>query len=41
MIVKWIRCHVNEDNKEKFSTAQFYWSVLKGVDGFIGQVGGW
>ncbi|GAX89665.1 YdbC family protein [Effusibacillus lacus] len=41
MILKWIVCKVPDDKKEKFSSSQEEWSSLKGVRGFIGQIGGW
>jgi heme-degrading monooxygenase HmoA len=41
MILKWIVCKVPDDKKEEFSCAQEEWNRLKGVNGFIGQIGGW
>ncbi|KON70938.1 hypothetical protein AKG34_20615 [Peribacillus butanolivorans] len=41
MLIKWIKCQVNEKNKSSFSNAQEGWGELKQVDGFIGQIGGW
>jgi len=41
MIVKWIECQVQEDQKTKFSEAQEKWSKTKNVPGFIAQTGGW
>jgi heme-degrading monooxygenase HmoA len=41
MIVKWIVCKVDEERRGAFSRAQEMWRELTGVDGFLGQVGGW
>ncbi|MFI8492440.1 YdbC family protein [Peribacillus butanolivorans] len=41
MLIKWIKCQVNEENKSSFSNAQEGWGDLKQLDGFIGQIGGW
>jgi hypothetical protein len=41
MIIKWIVCKVPSNKKEEFSYAQEEWKALKGVSGFIGQIGGW
>lgn len=41
MIVKWIECQVEEDQKTKFSEAQEKWAKTKNVPGFIAQTGGW
>jgi heme-degrading monooxygenase HmoA len=41
MIIKWIVCEVPQGKKEEFSHAQEEWKALKGIKGFIGQIGGW
>lgn len=41
MLVKYIRCGVDPDFREKFSLAQMGWEPLKHVPGFIRQFGGW
>ncbi len=41
MLVKFIRCGVDPDSREKFSLAQMGWDPLKQVPGFIRQFGGW
>jgi hypothetical protein len=41
MIIKWIECKVPTNKKDEFSFAQEEWKALKGVNGFIGQIGGW
>lgn len=41
MLIKWIKCQVNEFDKTLFSNAQCSWSKVKNVDGFLGQIGGW
>jgi heme-degrading monooxygenase HmoA len=41
MLLKWIRCEVNEEKKAAFSAAQEKWRDLKGCPGFLGQIGGW
>ncbi|MBA2872925.1 hypothetical protein HNQ85_003240 [Anoxybacillus calidus] len=41
MLLKWIRCEVDEEKKAAFSTAQEKWRDLKGYPGFLGQIGGW
>jgi heme-degrading monooxygenase HmoA len=41
MLLKWIRCEVDEEKKAAFSAAQEKWRDLKGYPGFLGQIGGW
>ncbi|MDO7485018.1 YdbC family protein [Peribacillus frigoritolerans] len=41
MLMKWIKCQVNEENKRSFSKAQEGWGELRHCVGFIGQTGGW
>lgn len=41
MLIKWIRCQVTENQKSPFSLAQEQWSLVKGTNGFLGQIGGW
>lgn len=41
MLIKSINCKVDEEKKERFSTAQEQWGELKELEGFHGQVGGW
>jgi hypothetical protein len=41
MLIKWIVCEVAESSKERFSDAQQQWAEVAGLDGFLGQVGGW
>ncbi len=41
MLMKWIKCQVNEENKRSFSKAQEGWGQLRHCAGFIGQIGGW
>jgi heme-degrading monooxygenase HmoA len=41
MLLKWIRCEVDEEKKTAFSAAQEKWRDLKGCPGFLGQIGGW
>lgn len=41
MLIKWIKCQVNEENKRSFSKAQEGWVELRHFAGFIGQIGGW
>lgn len=41
MIIKWIKCQVDEESKCSFSNAQEKWSKLKNSEGFLGQIGGW
>lgn len=41
MLIKWIRCQVEPQTKELFSLAQERWSDLLGLQGFLGQAGGW
>lgn len=41
MLLKWIRCEVDEEKRATFSAAQEKWRDLKGCSGFLGQIGGW
>ncbi len=41
MLVKWIKCLVESQNKNLFSAAQEQWQAVKGTEGFIAQTGGW
>ncbi|MGG4394826.1 DUF4937 domain-containing protein [Paenibacillus thiaminolyticus] len=41
MLIKMIKCIVNEDSKAVFHHAQTKWEQLKSVSGFIAQLGGW
>lgn len=41
MLMKWIKCQVNEENKRSFSKAQEGWGQLRHCAGFICQIGGW
>ena len=41
VVVKWIVCDVAPTNRDDFSRAQEGWTVLRGEDGFVCQVGGW
>lgn len=41
MLMKWIKCQVNEENKRSFSKAQEGWGELRHCAGFMGQIGGW
>jgi heme-degrading monooxygenase HmoA len=41
MLIKWIKCFVPNGQKKMFSKAQEQWIALKGLDGFLGQAGGW
>lgn len=41
MLLKWIVCDVADDDRAAFSKAQASWAVLRTVDGFLGQAGGW
>ncbi|ASS74891.1 hypothetical protein CIG75_07780 [Tumebacillus algifaecis] len=41
MLVKWMICTVEPEQRDAFSQAQESWSQLHGVAGFCGQVGGW
>ncbi|MFE4144660.1 YdbC family protein [Peribacillus sp. YIM B13472] len=41
MLMKWIKCRVNEENKRSFSKAQEGWGELRHCSGFMGQSGGW
>jgi heme-degrading monooxygenase HmoA len=41
MLIKWMVCEVAESKKEHFSSAQQRWAEAAGLDGFLGQVGGW
>jgi hypothetical protein len=37
MLLKWIRCEVEDEKKSLFSAAQETWRDLKGCPGFLGQ----
>ncbi len=41
MLLKWIVCTTSKEMQPTFSAAQEQWVVLKGLQGFLGQVGGW
>ncbi|MGM0837217.1 MAG: YdbC family protein [Bacillota bacterium] len=41
MLIKYIKCQVEEESRAEFSKAQEKWSDLAYVEGFIGQLGGW
>ncbi|QBD75265.1 DUF4937 domain-containing protein [Ktedonosporobacter rubrisoli] len=41
MLIKWIVCQVPANARRAFSIAQSQWSALKGMPGFLGQIGGW
>lgn len=41
VLLKWIRCEVPDQSRRAFSVAQEAWSALRGLPGFIAQVGGW
>ncbi|MDQ0881963.1 hypothetical protein QFZ73_002974 [Peribacillus sp. V2I11] len=41
MLMKWIKCQANEENKRSFSKAQEGWGELRNSAGFMGQIGGW
>ncbi|MFC8684180.1 YdbC family protein [Brevibacillus porteri] len=41
MLIKWITCKVSESQKQSFSLAQEKWRPLEGIEGFLGQIGGW
>ena len=41
MFVKLIVCQVPEETRDRFTAGQRQWAALAGVDGFLGQVGGW
>ncbi|MBD1373057.1 YdbC family protein [Hazenella sp. IB182357] len=41
MFTKWIKCSVSENNRSSFTKAQAQWFALRGIHGFVGQVGGW
>lgn len=41
MLIKWIKCQVDEKSKLPFSDGQERWSKLKKSKGFLGQIGGW
>ncbi len=40
-ILKEILCEVDPALREAFSRAQEAWNALSGVEGFLGQIGGW
>ncbi|MBP2001974.1 heme-degrading monooxygenase HmoA [Paenibacillus shirakamiensis] len=41
MIIKWITCHVEEQNRSAFAYAQEQWNGLETSEGFHWQIGGW
>lgn len=41
MLIKSIRCQVEEQKKEIFSEGQTQWQPLGHMKGFLGQLGGW
>ncbi|MFE7064712.1 YdbC family protein [Sutcliffiella sp. NPDC057660] len=41
LLVKYIKCEVEEEKKSAFSKAQEEWDHLAEVEGFLGQFGGW
>ncbi|MBP3038613.1 YdbC family protein [Bacillaceae bacterium Marseille-Q3522] len=41
MLLKWIKCKVEDNNKQSFSEAQEKWRELHKINGFLGQIGGW
>lgn len=41
MLIKSIRCQVEEQKKEFFSKGQTQWEPLSHMKGFLGQLGGW
>lgn len=41
MLIKWIKCEVDDSNKSLFADAQERWGRLRKIDGFLGQIGGW
>src|SRR5712691_10980953 len=41
MLLKWIICSIPQELQSAFSEAQKQWIALKGLQGFLGQVGGW
>ncbi|HYK73587.1 MAG TPA: YdbC family protein [Pseudoneobacillus sp.] len=41
MLVKWLVCGVEEKDKPRFDEAQRSWNTLKGIPGFLAQIGGW
>ncbi len=41
MLIKSIRCQVEEQKKELFSDGQTQWEQLGHMKGFLGQLGGW
>ncbi len=41
MLLKWICCDVMTQKRAAFSAAQEHWRRIAGLDGLIGQVGGW
>jgi len=40
MIVKQIRCHLQEDSMERFAVGQEQWKSIRSRDGFLWQFGG-
>ena len=41
MLMKWIRCAVDEEWRIRFSRAQAAWGRISSAAGLIGQYGGW
>ncbi|PAE88791.1 YdbC family protein [Shouchella clausii] len=41
MFIKHITCKVKKEKKDVFSNGQAKWGYLKGLEGFVGQIGGW
>lgn len=41
MLIKIIKCEVNEDSRYLFHAAQTKWTELKLANGFVTQLGGW
>ena len=41
MLLKWIVCTLSMESRGPFSAAQEQWRELAGVEGFLGQIGGW
>jgi quinol monooxygenase YgiN len=41
MLLKWIVCSTSKEMQAAFSITQEQWAALKGLQGFLGQIGGW
>ena len=41
MLIKMIKCQVNEDSRKLFHLAQTKWTELQSSRGFVAQLGGW